>query len=45
MVNDDMRANLARPYTTDEVDAAIKKTTPLKAPSPDGMSPLFYQIY
>lgn len=45
MVNDDMRDNLARPYTTDEVDAAIKKTTPLKAPSPDGMSPLFYQTY
>ena len=27
------------------MDAAIKETAPLKALGPDGMSPLFYQIY
>lgn len=45
MVNDHMRADLAWPYTTDEVDVAIKEMAPLKAPSLDGMPSLFYQTY
>ena len=45
VVTDEMRVDLAWPYTTEEVDAAIKETAPLKALGPDGMSPLFYQIY
>ena len=40
-----MRADLARPFTSEEVGVAIKKMAPLKAPSPDGMPPLFYQTY
>ena len=42
VVTDEMRVDLAWPYTTEEVDAAIKETAPLKALGPDGMSPLFY---
>lgn len=45
MVTDDMRVDLARPYTTDEVDATIKEMAPLKAPSSDEMPSLFYQTY
>ena len=40
-----MRADLARPFTSEEVGVAIKKMAPLKTPSPDGMPPLFYQTY
>ena len=45
VVTDEMRADLARPYTTKEVDAAIKEMAPLKATGPNGMPPLFYQTY
>jgi len=34
---------LACPYTSNEVDVAIKEMAPLKAPRPDGIPPLFYQ--
>ena len=45
VVTDEMRADLARAYTSEEVDAAIKEMAPLKAPNPDGMPPLFFQTY
>ena len=37
VVTDEMRADLAQAYTSEEVDAAIKEMAPLKAPGPDGM--------
>ncbi|XP_050267990.1 uncharacterized protein LOC126712626 [Quercus robur] len=36
LVTEEMKVELARPYTSDEVDAAIKEMAPLKAPGPDG---------
>ena len=45
VVNEEMQADLARPYTVEEVEHAIKEMAPLKAPGPDGMPPLFYQTY
>ena len=45
VVNEEMQADLARPYTVEEVERAIKEMAPLKAPGPDGMPPLFYQTY
>ena len=45
VVTEEMRIDLAKPYTAKEVDYAIKEMTPLKAPGPDGMPPLFYQTY
>ena len=40
-----MNVKLLNPYSKDEVDVAIKKMAPLKAPGPDGMPPLFYQSF
>ena len=45
VVIETMRANLERPFSSEEVGVAIKEMAPLKAPGPDGMPPLFYQIY
>ena len=45
VVNEEMQVDLARPYTVEEVERAIKEMAPLKAPGPDGMPPLFYQTY
>ena len=45
MVHEEMRANLAHPYTSKEVGAMIKGMAPLKAPGPDGMPPLFFKTY
>ena len=45
VVTDEMREDLARPYTSEEIDVAIKEMAPLNAPSPDGMPPLFFQTY
>ena len=45
MVTDEMRAELDKPYTSEEVGEAIRQMAPLKAPGPDGMPPLFYQTY
>ena len=45
MVHEEMRANLARPYTSKEVAAIIKEMAPLKAPGLDGMPPLFFKTY
>ena len=45
MVTDEKRAELDKPYTSEEVGEAIRQIAPLKAPRPDGMPPLFYQTY
>lgn len=45
MVTDEMRAKLGKPYSSEEVGEAMTQMAPFKAPSPDGMPPLFYQIY
>ena len=42
VVNSKMNAELTKPYTWEEVDAAIKQMAPLKALGPDGMPPFFY---
>ena len=45
VVTDEMRTDLARAYTSEEVDAAIKEMALLTAPGPDVMPPLFFQTY
>ena len=44
-MNDDMNVELTKPYTQEEVNAAIKQMSPLKALGLDGMPPLFYQSF
>ena len=44
-VTDDMNAMLLQEFTELEVEEALKQMAPLKAPSPDGMPPPFYQNY
>ena len=41
----EMNTSLTAEFTTSEVELALKQMAPLKAPSPDGMPPLFYQSY
>ena len=45
MVTDEMRAELDKPYTSEEVGEATRQMAPLKAPGPDGIPSLFYQTY
>ena len=45
VVSDDMRADLDKPFSSEEVGQAIREMAPLKAPGPDGMPPLFFQTY
>nr|XP_023915837.1 uncharacterized protein LOC112027396 [Quercus suber] len=45
MVSDEMRATLAKPYTSEEVGVAIREMASLKALGPDGVPPLFFQTY
>lgn len=45
MVTWEMNAKLTTPYTGEELEFAKKDISPLKAPRPDGMPPLFYQTY
>ena len=45
MVIDEIRAELGKPYTNEEVGEAIRQMAPHKAPSPDGMPSLIYQTY
>lgn len=41
-VFEDMRSNLSRAYTTEEVRYALFQMHPSKALGPDGMLPLFF---
>ena len=45
VVTDEMREELGKPYTSEEVGEAIRQMAPLKALGPDDMPPLFYQTY
>ena len=45
MVTDEMRVELGKPYTSEQVGEAIRQMAPLKALGPDGMPLLFYQTY
>ena len=40
-----MRSKLSATFTAGEVQTTLKQMTPLKAPGPDGMPPLFYQNF
>lgn len=45
VVSTDMNAELVRRYIMEEIDIAIKKMAPLKAPGPNGKPPFFYQSF
>ena len=45
IISSDLNNQLEREFTVWEVQKAIKEMAPLKAPSSDGMRPLFYQHY
>ena len=42
MVIVEMRAELGKPYTSEEVSTVIREMAPFKAPGLDGMPPLFF---
>ena len=41
----EMASNLVRPYTEEEVRTTLFQMHPSKAPSPNGMSPFFFQRF
>ena len=45
VVMGEMASNLVRPYTEEEVRTALFQMHPSKAPSPNGMSPFFFQRF
>ena len=45
VINAEMNSKLSTAFSEWEVKKAIKQMAPLKAPGPDGMSPLFLQHY
>ncbi|KAL0430336.1 UNVERIFIED_CONTAM: putative mitochondrial protein [Sesamum radiatum] len=44
-VTEQMRQEILKPYTADEVTTALSQMAPLKSPGPDGMLPFFFQTY
>ena len=44
-VSDEMNEDLLMEFRVEEVWCALKQMHPTKSPSPDGMSPIFYQRY
>ena len=45
VVNSEMNQYLLAEFTKSEVDIALKQMSPLKAPRPDGLPPIFFQHY
>ena len=45
VVTSNMNEELLKAYSKDEVEATIRQMAPSKAPSPDGLPPLFYQTF
>lgn len=45
VVSDEMNLELIREFEEEEVLKALKQMQPLKAPGPDGFSPIFYQRF
>ena len=45
VVTSEMNQYLLAEFTKIEVDVALKQMSPLKAPGPDGLPPIFYQHY
>lgn len=44
-ISDLMNMDLARDFTREEIFNTLQQMQPLKAPGPNGMSPLFFQRY
>ena len=44
-VSDDMNDSLLKEFRVEEVRRVLKQMHPTKSPSPDGMSPIFFQKY
>jgi ribonuclease HI len=45
LISQEVNDSLTSEFTAREVELALKQMAPLKAPSPDGMPPLFFQKY
>ena len=45
VIDEEMNESLCREFEASEVATALQEMAPLKAPSPDGMPPLFYQHF
>lgn len=45
IITDEMNLSFTRDFMENEVLEALQQMAPLKAPSPDGMPPLFYQHF